>query len=135
MTPQVTLKALDGSDIILRLRFMLTPFGHCFMLEELRDGDWIGGPSSNPWFSQDLNPIIAEINAVGLRAFIEKYCCPWVRKAIRDVYGPRVKVSTAPPPAAETVTAANIVAQVNGALDGYAFVTAEDGLPELREIV
>lgn len=132
MNPTFTLKALDGKDIPLRLTFMLTPFGHCFMIEEFRDGNWIGGPSTEPWFSQDLFPKIAEMNALGLKAFIEKYVCPWVASIMKAVYGSRVKVPTGPvvPPA--FVTPENVVAQVNGALAGFVLEDRDgDGLPEM----
>lgn len=132
MTPQITLKALDGSDITLRLSFMLSPMGHCFMIEELRGGNWIGGPSTEPWFSQDLFPKIDEMNSMGLKAFIEKYVCPWVKTIMKTVYGDRVKAPSGPVVRPATVTPENVVAQVNAALAGFVLQDRDgDGLPEL----
>lgn len=132
MIPTFTLKAIDGKDIPLRLSFMLSPMGHCFMIEEFKDGNWIGGPTYGDWYAQDLFPKIAEMNSMGLKAFIEKYVCPWVKSIMKQVYGDRVKAPSGPvvPPA--TVTPENVVAQVNAALAGFVLEDRDgDGLPEM----
>lgn len=130
--PTFTLNAIDGTKITLMLAFDMTPFP-CFMIHEFVNGNWVGGPSYGDWFGGDFAPKVAEMNAMGLKAWIRKYICPWIKAALKNAYGDRVK--SGPPPAPvpdQEVTVANALVVINGALAGAVWADTDgDGLPEL----
>lgn len=132
--PTFTLTAIDGTKITLMLSFDTVPFP-CFMIHEFRDGQWMGGPSYGNWFQGAWDDAIKEINAMGLKAWIRKNICPWVKAALKNAYGDRVApgVPVVQPPAPMVdVTTANALTVINAALAGAVWADTDgDGLPEL----
>lgn len=132
--PTFTLTATDGSKITLMLAFDTVPFP-CVMIHEFRDGQWLGGPSYGNWFQGDVNPVLAEMNLIGMKAWIRKYVCSWVKSALIGTYGNRVAKGSPPPtppmPAGE-ITLANAPAMFEAAMAGAVWTDTDgDGLPEL----
>lgn len=132
--PTFTLNAIDGTKISLMLSYDAVPFP-CFMIHEFRDGQWLGGPSYGNWFQNDINPVLAEMNSMGIKAWIRKYICPWVKLALKNAYGDRVAAPgpvTPPPVSNEEITVANASRIINSVLAGAQWADTDgDGLPEL----
>ena len=132
--PTFTLTAIDGTKISLMLSYDAVPFP-CFMIHEFRDGQWLGGPSYGNWYQEAINPVLAEMNAMGIKAWLRKYVCPWVKMALKNAYGDRVKGSGVPvvqPVPAGEITVGNASTVINAALAGAVWADTDgDGLPEL----
>ena len=132
--PTFTLNAIDGTKIPLMLSFDTVPFS-TFMIHEFRSGAWVGGPSYGDWFQADFDKPLAEMNAMGIKAWLRKYICPWVKMALKNSYSDRVQVGIPQPPPpvlTEVITAGNASAIINSALAGAVWADTDgDGLPEL----
>ena len=132
--PTFTLTAIDGTKISLMLSYDTVPFP-CFMIHEFKDGQWLGGPSYGNWFQTDINPVLVEMNAMGIKPWIRKYVCPWVKMALKNAYGSRVAppgpVVVPPVPEGE-ITVGNAASVINAVLAGAVWADTDgDGLPEL----
>lgn len=132
--PTFTLTAVDGTKISLMLSYDTVPFP-CFMIHEFKDGQWLGGPSYGNWFQSDINPVLAEMNAMGIKAWLRKYIVPWVKLALKNAYGSRIAPPgpVVPPPVPEgEITVANAYSVINAVLAGAQWTDTDgDGLPEL----
>jgi len=132
-TPRFTFKAMDGTDIPIALWCERTPFGINFGFHEFKDGNWIGGPTYGDWFQDGINPIIDEMNAMGVKAWIQKYICPWVAKVLKQVYGGRVQAApVVVTPPTGPVTVGNVIDTANAVLSEFQLKDTDgDGWPEL----
>lgn len=132
--PTFTLTALDGTKIPLMLSFDIVPFP-TFMIHELKDGTWLGGPSYGDWFGLAWGDAIKEMNDMGLMTWLRTKLIPWVKHALINSYGNRVATTATIPPTvvpAGPITPENALAVINAALSGAHWADTDgDGLPEL----
>lgn len=110
------------------------PFGHAFYLELVLPSGTIRGlgPSAAVAISVPSAAFLQEINVMGIKAWIQAKICPWVRATLAEQLGPYVGAVAAPPPAATLVTADNLTAQMNAAIErDFTFPVGANGLPDL----
>jgi hypothetical protein len=122
------MKEFTVSGVQYRMQFDTAPFP-CFMIHRLNNGLWEGGPSYGNYYGGDaVNEFLAEVNAMGVKAWLRKYICPWFRTAFANAYG----TPMAPPVAADApVTTANMSAVFGGALAAGTVTVNADGSVEL----
>lgn len=119
------MKEFTASGVQYRLQFDTAP-GPCFMIHRFKDGGWEGGPCFGPyWDGEDTLKFLAEVNAMGVKAWLRAHICPWFHTAFANAYGTPVVVT---PPADEPVTTANMNAVFNGLLAAGTVTVADDGV-------
>lgn len=109
------------------------PFGHAFYLEMILAGGVVRGLGVSAAVAATVPSaaMLQEINTMGIKEWIKKNICPWVRASVQEQLGAYVGAS-APPVVSVTVTAGNITDQMNAAIDrDFSFVLDAKGLPDL----
>jgi len=120
------------------LRFGSTPFGYSFQLWQKASTGWQMLTSYGDWFQQDINPIIEEMNRVGIVQFITNKVIPWFINAIKNLFGSLVGLGAVPVPSTPTttvITTANLHAVATAGLSEFVLQDRNgDGLPEMYRI-